>query len=55
MLENVPGMADAVINMVPLARDSEPEEIAEAVLWLSSDKASYVTGILMPVDGGFTT
>jgi NAD(P)-dependent dehydrogenase (short-subunit alcohol dehydrogenase family) len=55
MLENVPGMADAVISMVPLARDSEPEEIAEAVLWLSSDRASYVTGILMPVDGGFTT
>jgi NAD(P)-dependent dehydrogenase (short-subunit alcohol dehydrogenase family) len=55
MLENVPGMADAVINMVPLGRDSEPEEIAEAVLWLASDKASYVTGILMPVDGGFTT
>ena len=54
MLENQPGMAQAVINMVPLGRDSEPEEIAEAVIWLCSDKASYVTGILMPVDGGFT-
>jgi NAD(P)-dependent dehydrogenase (short-subunit alcohol dehydrogenase family) len=55
MLENQPGMADAVINMVPLGRDSDPAEIAEAVIWLCSDKASYVTGILMPVDGGFTT
>ncbi len=54
MLENQPGMAQAVIDMVPLGRDSQPEEIAEAVIWLCSDKASYVTGILMPVDGGFT-
>ena len=54
MLENQPGMAQAVINMVPLGRDSDPAEIAEAVIWLCSDKASYVTGILMPVDGGFT-
>ena len=55
MLEDQPGMADAVINMVPVGRDSDPAEIAEAVIWLCSDKASYVTGILMPVDGGFTT
>jgi len=54
MLENQPGMAQAVINMVPLSRDGDPAEIAEAVIWLCSDKASYVTGILMPVDGGFT-
>jgi NAD(P)-dependent dehydrogenase (short-subunit alcohol dehydrogenase family) len=54
MLEDQPGMAEAVINMVPLARDSDPAEIAEAVIWLCSDKASYVTGALMAVDGGFT-
>jgi len=54
MLADQPGMCEAVIDMVPLGRDSQPEEIAEAVIWLCSDKASYVTGILMPVDGGFT-
>jgi len=54
MLENQPGMAQAVIDMVPLGRDSDPAEVAEAVVWLCSEKASYVTGILMPVDGGFT-
>ena len=54
MLANQPGMAQAVINMVPLGRDAQPEEVAEAVIWLCSDKASYVNGILMPVDGGFT-
>jgi NAD(P)-dependent dehydrogenase (short-subunit alcohol dehydrogenase family) len=54
MLADQPGMAQAVIDMVPLGRDGRPEEVAEAVIWLCSDKASYVTGILMPVDGGFT-
>ena len=47
-------MAEAVVRMVPLGRDSEPEEIAEAVIWLCSDRASYVTGAVMPIDGGFT-
>ncbi|HUT68914.1 MAG TPA: glucose 1-dehydrogenase [Dehalococcoidales bacterium] len=54
MLAVQPGMAEAVKEMVPLGRDSAPEEVAEAVLWLCSEKASYVTGIIMPVDGGFT-
>ena len=54
MLANQPGMAEAVIRMVPLGRDSDPAEIAEAVIWLCSDKASYVTGVAMAVDGGFT-
>ena len=38
----------------PLGRIAEPEEIADAVIWLSSEKASYVTGIALPVDGGYT-
>jgi NAD(P)-dependent dehydrogenase (short-subunit alcohol dehydrogenase family) len=54
MLEFNPGMAQAVVDMVPLGRDADPNEVAEAVIWLCSDKASFVTGILMPVDGGFT-
>ncbi len=36
----------------PLRRLGEPEEIGEAVAWLCSDRASYVTGVPMPVDGG---
>ena len=39
---------------VPLGRIGAPEEIAEAVVWLCSDAASYVTGITMPVDGGIS-
>jgi NAD(P)-dependent dehydrogenase (short-subunit alcohol dehydrogenase family) len=37
----------------PLKRLGEPEEIAEMAAWLCSDHASYVTGVPMPVDGGF--
>ena len=38
---------------VPMARLGRPEEIADAVLWLCSSAASYVTGQSISVDGGF--
>src|SRR6266576_542382 len=38
---------------IPMARVGRPEEIADAVLWLCSDAASYVTGQSISVDGGF--
>jgi NAD(P)-dependent dehydrogenase (short-subunit alcohol dehydrogenase family) len=37
----------------PMHRMGKPEEIAEAVLWLCSDASSFVTGLPMPVDGGY--
>ena len=40
--------------MEPIGRMGNPEEVAEAVVGLCSDAASFVTGIAMPVDGGFT-
>jgi NAD(P)-dependent dehydrogenase (short-subunit alcohol dehydrogenase family) len=43
----------AIVKVTPLARVGDPEEIANAVLWLCSDEASYITGATLPVDGGF--
>src|SRR5579863_7949315 len=40
------------IQSEPLKRFGEPEEIGESVAWLCSERASYVTGLPMPVDGG---
>lgn len=37
----------------PMGRFGKPEEVAELVLWLSSSKASYVTGGYYPIDGGY--
>ncbi|MDH3491506.1 MAG: SDR family oxidoreductase [Gammaproteobacteria bacterium] len=48
------GKPDDFAAMHPIGRIGEPEEVAEAVLWLCSDKASFVTGTAMCVDGGFT-
>lgn len=38
---------------IPMGRPSRPEEQAHAALWLLSDDASYVTGVALPVDGGY--
>jgi len=38
----------------PMKRFGEPEEVAEAVLWLASPDNSFTTGITLPIDGGFT-
>jgi NAD(P)-dependent dehydrogenase (short-subunit alcohol dehydrogenase family) len=38
----------------PLGRLGTPEDIGEAVVWMCSDQASFVTGIALPVDGGYT-
>jgi NAD(P)-dependent dehydrogenase (short-subunit alcohol dehydrogenase family) len=37
----------------PMGRLGEPSEVAEAILFLASDKASFITGAILPVDGGF--
>jgi NAD(P)-dependent dehydrogenase (short-subunit alcohol dehydrogenase family) len=43
-----------VLKHVPLGRLGEPEEIVGAALWLVSDSAKFVTGAVVPVDGGFS-
>ena len=48
-----PGMEEEVASAEPVGRLSQPVEIGEAVVWLCSDAASFVTGHPMAVDGGF--
>lgn len=49
-----PEQLKEAIDALPLGRIGEPSEIAEAVLWLSSEAASFVTGQALCVDGGYT-
>ncbi|MEV8630482.1 glucose 1-dehydrogenase [Streptosporangium sp. NPDC051023] len=49
-----PGMEETLHAMTPQGRTAEPEEVAEAAAWLASDRASFVTGVTLPVDGGYT-
>ena len=57
MIDRITGLDKEVekqyISMEPVGRMGKPEEVAEAVIWLCSDAASFVTGHSMPVDGGW--
>jgi NAD(P)-dependent dehydrogenase (short-subunit alcohol dehydrogenase family) len=47
-----PQVEHYLTSAIPMGRMAEPEEVAQAALWLCSDEASYVTGVTLPVDGG---
>jgi A-factor type gamma-butyrolactone 1'-reductase (1S-forming) len=53
-LDSIPGERDRVANWNALKRIADPAEVAEAALWLCSDRSSFVTGAALPVDGGYT-
>lgn len=47
-----PDRADRLRTRSPMGRSGRPEEVAEAIVWLLSDKASYVNGANLRVSGG---
>ena len=48
-----PGMEEQIVAVEPIGRMAAPAEVGEAVVWLCSDAASFVTGLPMAVDGGW--
>ena len=47
-----PDMAERTADAIPMGRGGEPEELAEAIVFMLSNAASYITGAALPVDGG---
>ena len=53
-IKDLPDLCDGFVQAIPMKRLGMTSEIGEAVAFLASDAASYVTGLIMPVDGGLT-
>jgi glucose 1-dehydrogenase len=51
---NTPEAYESLMTLVPYKRIGEPEDVAQAAVWLVSDEADYVTGVTLFVDGGMT-
>ncbi|CAB4926907.1 MAG: SDR family oxidoreductase [Actinobacteria bacterium] len=52
--ESIDEVAELYSSRVPLGRVAEPSEIAASILFLAGDESSYLTGVALPVDGGYT-
>jgi NAD(P)-dependent dehydrogenase (short-subunit alcohol dehydrogenase family) len=48
------GVKKTITDAIPMLRAATPEEVAEAICFLGSDDASFITGVILPVDGGKT-
>jgi NAD(P)-dependent dehydrogenase (short-subunit alcohol dehydrogenase family) len=52
-MEKYPDMADNMQNALPVEM-LDAADISNAIIWLSSDEARYITGVMLPVDAGMT-
>jgi NAD(P)-dependent dehydrogenase (short-subunit alcohol dehydrogenase family) len=53
-LASTQGAREHLMSVIPLGRLGTPDDMAETVLWLCSDAASWITGLAVPVDGGMS-
>ena len=49
--QSIPEKKQSINNWIPLGRYARPEEIAESVIWLLSNKSNYITGSVISIDG----
>lgn len=54
LLSVAPGMEEKLLQVIPMGRFGQPEEIAQAILWLCSDANAFCTGQAIQLDGGMT-
>lgn len=54
MFEVIGDFKDKLEQSIPMKRFGQPNEVAEAIVWLCSDAASFITGHCLPIDGGMT-
>jgi 2-deoxy-D-gluconate 3-dehydrogenase len=53
--DQVPGLHERVLGRIPQGRWAEPADMAGTAVWLASRASDYVTGVAVPVDGGYTS
>lgn len=53
--ERDPRLEARITAMIPMRRTAQPNEVSQAAAWLLSDRASYVNGMILPVDGGLSS
>jgi len=54
LIQAAPGMEDRMRRMIPMGRFGQPDEIAQAILWLCADDNAFTTGQALQLDGGMT-
>ena len=52
LLRDWKGEVDKAASIIPMGRVGRAEEVADAVVWLCSDRSSFITGVILPIDGG---
>jgi len=55
MSSTLDAFRDSIVGMIPLRRIGEPDDMAGTAIYLTSRAGAYVTGAILPVDGGLST